>query len=99
MTYTTLFRSLKLPAVRIVDRLTEQAVCVGHDRRDDIDQLGQARHLDSVRVAQQGVEQATHEQSILQIVELLKLVRRFLVMPVRVIAAPGSIRYVPFEIG
>ncbi len=89
-------RQLQCPGIRIVDGLAQYAIGVGHDGCDDVDQLRQAGDLDSVGMAHQGVEQAAHQQSIFEVVHLLKQVRRFLLVAVDRVPAARPVPHVPF---
>ena len=50
--------------VRIVGALTQHTGLVGHERRNHVDQLREAGDVDAVRVPQQRVDQAAHEQRV-----------------------------------
>ena len=60
---------------------------VGHDRSDDVDHLRQVRHLDDVRVAEEGIEEHPHRQRVFKIVDLFQL-----------FAIAGAIPDVPFVV-
>ena len=73
---------------RKINRLQEQTLLVGHDGRDHVHQLRQVRHLHHVRMAEEGVEEHPHGQSVLEIVSLLEM-----------FVIPGAIPDIPFVIG
>ena len=80
----------------------EDGLCPGsaaifsHDRGDDIDQLGDTRHLDTVSVAEQGHQQAANQQCILEIVDIFQLRGRDLPGFEGSIGVVGMVPDVPF---
>src|SRR2546422_4711481 len=42
--------------------LAKQTICIGHDGRDDIDQLGQTSHFDAICMTKQRVDEATDKE-------------------------------------
>ena len=58
---------------RVVGRLSPRIpICLGHDGRDHVDQLGEVRGDHSVRVTHQGDEQATDDNGVGDAVALLE---------------------------
>ena len=80
----------------IEDSLSPGSGIGGHDRSDDVDQLGQAGDLDTVCVAKKGDEKASHEKGILKVVDILQLVRRFAPFLQLFIGFMGVVPDVPF---
>ena len=89
-------RVAQRPGVRVVGALPQHAGVVGHERRDDVDQLRQAADADAIGVAQQRVDEAADEQRVLEVVDLLEQLRRELPPPVHRVAAAGPVPDVPF---
>ena len=87
---------LQRPTVWIVDRLPEHAVGVRHNWSDDVDQLGQAGELYSIRIAQQRINESPDQKRIFQVVDFFQQVRCFLFVTVDRISGRGAIPNIPF---
>ena len=86
---------LESPGIGVVDRLPEQSVLVGHNWRDHVHQLRQARHAHAIRTAYQGIQQPTHHQGVLEIVNLFEQVRRYLPLAIHSGSAARPVPHVP----
>ena len=64
-------RVLGVEAQRVVDRLQEQPVRAGEDRRDRVDQLGEVGHPHDPAVADEAVQVGGDRQRVGQVVALL----------------------------
>src|SRR5260370_20950907 len=88
-------RELQRPAIRIKNSVPQEAIRVGDNGRDDVHKLRKASDLDTIAIAEEGVDQAPDKQSILEIVNFLQEMGGFLPLPVDGIAACGAIPDVP----
>src|SRR6185437_75222 len=74
----------------------KQAILVGHDWRDHIDQLSEAGNLDAIRIANQRIQHAADQECVLEIVDFFEKMWSFFAMAVDGISAARSVPDVPF---
>ena len=84
------------PGIRIVDALTQDALIVGHERRDDVDELREAPDPHAIGIPQQRVDEAADEQRVLEVVDLFEQPRRGGAAAVARLRAARAIPDVPF---
>lgn len=75
--------------------LSEYAACVGHKGRNHVHQMREAPHIYAIRVAEQRVDEAAHEQRVLQVVDLFEQLRGLSAAAVGGIPAARAVSHVP----
>ena len=90
---------LERPRVGVVDALAQDGGLVRDEGGDHVDDLGQAAHPHALGLPQQRVEEAAHQQGVLEVVDLLQEPGGELPLAVGEAAAPRAVPDVPFVEG